>query len=357
MPARLIRDDMLDSERVQTLPVEARWLFVSIMLSADDVGLFEAGTFRLARKAGIDVGPCQTHMQSLVDADLIRLYMVDGRHLGFVPRFRQKLKIQRTKYPLPPDALMADDADAIEKVRIFERTAAGEIATPFGKKWEQLRSAVLERDGACIRCDSDDRLTAHHVLPKSKGGEHEGSNLVALCVHCNSWARNNEQRCSEIKDLAQKRYPDGIPNVSGGTLEPEPEPEPEEASIAPTVLVGRKAPDRSTRDGYRLSDTPYEELIALYHEALPMLPRFVLRNKTRDAYMRARWAEVCGSERWSKAEGLQFFADFFAGVKRSAFLTGRAPGHGDRQPFKADLEWLMKPNNFTKTLEGRYVRS
>ena len=37
------------------------------------------------------------------------------RQLGFIPRFRQRLQIQRTKLPAPPPALYADDEDAVKK--------------------------------------------------------------------------------------------------------------------------------------------------------------------------------------------------------------------------------------------------
>ena len=116
MPARLIRDDLLESERVLSLPVEARWLYVAILLSADDVGLFEAAEFRLARRADIRREMLPTLLQALADQDLIRLYDGTGmRRLGFIPRFRQRLQIKRSKLPAPPACLYADDEDAVKK--------------------------------------------------------------------------------------------------------------------------------------------------------------------------------------------------------------------------------------------------
>lgn len=117
MAARLIRDDMLDSERIHSVPIEARWLFVAIMLSADDVGLFEVNKFRLARKAGVDMLGLPALLQCLADADLIRPYYTLGKHFGFIPRFRQRLQIKRARFPLPPTELMSDDADALNKIK------------------------------------------------------------------------------------------------------------------------------------------------------------------------------------------------------------------------------------------------
>lgn len=116
MPARLIRDEMLDSERVQTLPVEARWLYLTALLSADDVGLFEVSAFKLGRRAGIDQAKVPMLVQLLADSDLIRCYEVEGKRFAFIPRFRQRLQIKRTKHPVPPAALTTDDPDAINKI-------------------------------------------------------------------------------------------------------------------------------------------------------------------------------------------------------------------------------------------------
>lgn len=117
MAARLIRDDLLDSERVLKCKPETRWLYVSILLQADDVGLFEATPFKLARKADLDRDRADDMVAELVKHDLVRLYSVAGKAYGFVPRFKQRLQIKRAKYPLPPEKLMLDDADALNKIK------------------------------------------------------------------------------------------------------------------------------------------------------------------------------------------------------------------------------------------------
>ena len=116
MPNRLIRDEMLESESILSLPIEARWLFVTILLGADDVGLFEATSFKLARRADIRRESGDKLIQLLADNDLIRLYEVDGKRYGFIPKFRQRLQIKRSKYPHPPSGLLQDDLDALNKI-------------------------------------------------------------------------------------------------------------------------------------------------------------------------------------------------------------------------------------------------
>lgn len=106
----------MESEAVLSLPVEGRWLFVIILLSADDVGLFEATEFKLARRADVNREMASKLMQLLADADLIRLYVVDKKRYGIIPKFRQRVQIKSTKHPLPPRELFSDDSDALNKI-------------------------------------------------------------------------------------------------------------------------------------------------------------------------------------------------------------------------------------------------
>jgi hypothetical protein len=127
MPCRLIRDDMLDSERVLALPVEARWLYVTILLSADDLGLFEATSFKLARRSDIRREAGEQLLGMLADADLVRLYEANGKRYGFIPRFRQRIQIKFLKHPAPPESLLHDDDDALIKIKqLGERSTVGQ---------------------------------------------------------------------------------------------------------------------------------------------------------------------------------------------------------------------------------------
>lgn len=116
MAARMIRDGLLDSERVQKRSVPARWLFVTIMLSADDIGLFEVSHFQLHRKAALNEKIIPKLLKELAEADLYRPYEVSGKRYGFVPRYGQRLQVTRSKYPVPPSDVLRDDDDALSKI-------------------------------------------------------------------------------------------------------------------------------------------------------------------------------------------------------------------------------------------------
>lgn len=93
---------------------------------------------------------------------------------------------------------------------------------------------------------------------------------------------------------------------------------------------------------------PVQEIVALYHAMLPMCPSAEKLTRTRIGYIRARWREDLPT--------IEAFRNYFADVKKSRFLTGQVNGSRDRPPFVADLEWLMRPGNFAKVLEGKYHR-
>lgn len=95
----------------------------------------------------------------------------------------------------------------------------------------------------------------------------------------------------------------------------------------------------------KLPNCPKDEIVNLYHEFLPMCPRVQKWTDARERLLRARWREHPALDLWKQ---------YFAIVKRSKFLTGKANSHGERRPFLADFEWLIKPGNFVKVLEGRY---
>ena len=76
--------------------------------------------------------------------------------------------------------------------------------------------------------------------------------------------------------------------------------------------------------------------------------------KTRWRYLSKPNGATKGYE--TEADGLAFFARFFAYVAKSKTLTEgipRKPGDGDGV-WQPDLPWLLKAANFAKVIEGKY---
>lgn len=121
-----------------------------------------------------------------------------------------------------------------------------------------------------------------------------------------------------------------------------PEREREGEGEAEKALVNDDAVDQPAK-----KDCPHDSIIALYHETLPALPRVAVWDERRKTYLRSRWRED------PERQSLDWWRRWFGYVGKSDFLMGRVESK-DRKPFQANLEWMLKPSNFVKILEGNY---
>ena len=91
-------------------------------------------------------------------------------------------------------------------------------------------------------------------------------------------------------------------------------------------------------------DCPHQEIIKIYHDTLPQLPRIQVWNDANKKTLGARWKEDPGRQT------LDWWTDYFKTVSQSDFLMGRSktdwqcPG----------LSWLIGPKNMSKVLNGHY---
>jgi len=106
-------------------------------------------------------------------------------------------------------------------------------------------------------------------------------------------------------------------------------------------------PDGTAQAPSGPSPCPHQEIVQAYHEALPSLPAVQVWNDKRQGFLRTRWQEA------PERQSVEWWKTFFLRVAASDFLCGRTSGT-DGRPFLADLEWLVRPTNFVKVIEGRY---
>jgi len=92
----------------------------------------------------------------------------------------------------------------------------------------------------------------------------------------------------------------------------------------------------------KIPNCPHQKIIDLYHETLPELRTVRIWNDNRKRLLASRWKES------KKRQSLEWWKGFFEYVKDSPFLMGR------KTDFEADLEWLIRPQNFAKVVEGKY---
>ena len=105
-------------------------------------------------------------------------------------------------------------------------------------------------------------------------------------------------------------------------------------------------------------DCQHQKVIDLYHEHLPNHQKVEVWHDTRKSMLRTRWNEIHEelykeNPECTEDDILKWWADFFKFIAKSKFLTGKTYSK-DKRPFMVDLEWIVRPTNFTKIIERKY---
>lgn len=85
----------------------------------------------------------------------------------------------------------------------------------YTKSFSPTRNRIYKRDGyECVYCGSRMQLTIDHVVPKSRGGKNEWTNLVTSCFKCNIRKSN---RTPDEANMVMKHEP-FVPQITGDNL-------------------------------------------------------------------------------------------------------------------------------------------
>lgn len=116
---------------------------------------------------------------------------------------------------------------------------------------------------------------------------------------------------------------------------------------------GREEEGNGDMSGNKFPVCPHKKIISLFADCLPELTQVRTWDGSRSESLAARWrwvlADLKGKGKpHDEAAGLDFFRRMFGYVKESDFLMGR------RGEWMCDLPWLVKAENFSKVIEGKY---
>lgn len=183
----------------------------------------------------------------------------------------------------------------------------------------------------------------------------------------NPWAAHAGERSERAKRAAEarwarkdnqgdtsRRHADRMQDALNGIApSPTPTPTPEEdLGEASPPPVGQEADGgqaglfgNGQAGNGKPAPVPHQAIIDLYHETLPELPPVKVWNSERQGFLRARWRED------PQRQNLAWWRAFFLSVRERPHLMGQ----NDRN-WLPNLEWLVRPNNFAKILEGYYRR-
>ena len=83
------------------------------------------------------------------------------------------------------------EAHRTQARRQYDRYArAPDVSQKYGSAWKRARDRYAAAHPFCERCYEAGRLVpvreVHHILPVSRGGTNEESNLMSLCQSCHN---------------------------------------------------------------------------------------------------------------------------------------------------------------------------
>ncbi len=78
-----------------------------------------------------------------------------------------------------------------EVARQYEKySRRPETKKKYGRAWKRIRDSYVKTHPFCEKCFEQGIITpvaeVHHIVPVSKGGTHERSNLMSLCRSCHN---------------------------------------------------------------------------------------------------------------------------------------------------------------------------
>ena len=110
--------------------------------------------------------------------------------------------------------------------------------------------------------------------------------------------------------------------------------------IDPKGSMEDKPPEPPAEDPPAREPVPFKEIQDLYINICVSFPKIMAINGQRKKAVRARWNEH---------KDIKVFEALFRKAEASSFMKGR----NDRN-WTADFDWMMRPTNFIKILEGKY---
>lgn len=92
--------------------------------------------------------------------------------------------------------------------------------------------------------------------------------------------------------------------------------------------------------GGQQQPVPFTQIVELYHAICTSYPKLRAIEGNRKKQLAARW---------KKYGGIEAFRELFERAEASAFLKG-----DNDSAWAADFDWLIRPTNMSKVLEGKY---
>jgi uncharacterized protein YdaU (DUF1376 family) len=115
--------------------------------------------------------------------------------------------------------------------------------------------------------------------------------------------------------------------------------------------------DKPAKSG--LPPAPYRQIIDLYHEILPELPRVIVETEDRKRLVKSFWGWVLTSNKASgarraetAAEAIEYCKIYFELVRGNDFVMGRTERSKDHRNWKASIDYLLSDKGKKQIIEN-----
>lgn len=272
-------------------------------------------------------------LQSLSDeAVLLAVYLMTGPHSNGLGCYRLPDGYIQADRGWTPETIKKAFGELSDKGFAYRCERTGFVIIPNFLRWNPITNANV----------ATAREREFYLVPKTF--EHYSLLVQSLIEHGKHWSKGF---LNHLETLCE----------GFGKQEQEQEQEHDQINTPDGVFVAGAADDGQAQcagGGVNPKKSnpppacPHQDIIDLYHEILPELPRVKVWDKQRQGFLRARWRED------AKRQNLDWWRRFFTAVRTSPWLMGQVPGREGRV-FVCTLEWLIRPTNFRKVIEGYYA--
>ena len=224
----------------------------------------------------------------------------------------------------------------------------------FEDRWHYIAALCLKRKGLLEESDTPlrDRKIAIKLGLSADEVQKAKQRLMEVGLVDKHWQPCGWDQRQYHSDCSTGRVQKFRAKQKRSVSETPPDTETDEDAVPrdenPEVQAPLSPDDVASKSMKGPPSCPHQAIIGAYHELLPELPQVRALPEHRRRLLAGRWREE------SKRQNLEWWRNFFTVVSESDFLCGRSEPSQGRPPFHADLEWLIRPTNFLKVLEGRY---
>jgi hypothetical protein len=219
----------------------------------------------------------------------------------------------------------------------------------------------------------EDRVKQVHRYMKERGLVDAESGRIAAWEKRQPKREREDDSAAERKRRQRERDAGGVtaritptgatPNhvtpshASGSQETPRGEESREEENCVSVASQPRRRRKAADTPGHAPS-CPQEQIVALYHEKLPTLPKAKLMPASRQRALRKVWGWVLSSKKpggerraTNAGEALTWFGDYFERAAANDFLMGRGGRSAEHANWQCDLDFLLTDKGMKHVIE------